>query len=65
MPDNTEVTFVTVAGVDVDAALLVCQTCNVLDVSTTVDTTQVQWVATCTAGHVWRFVPTSLFDRTS
>lgn len=45
-------------GVRIDAAKLVCPTCETLDLGTDIDTSGgTTLVATCTKGHSWEFFP--------
>jgi hypothetical protein len=48
-----EITFVTIAGVNIPAALVVCPECKTLDLNTDFNTSLRPWVAMCSSGHQW------------
>jgi hypothetical protein len=49
-----EITFVTIAGIDIPALMMVCPVCQTLDLNTDVVRTFYPWVAICSQGHTWQ-----------
>lgn len=56
MTESRVITYVEIAGRQVDADKLICEPCNTLWLDTDIDTTDtVVWKATCPKGHTWEF----------